>query len=63
MTIEGLARRDRMVIGGTLDRSIPVAVVLAGGYAANVTDTVCIQAGTAKVAKEELGSRGWVSPS
>ena len=55
LTLEGLARRDRMVIGGALDRAMPVAVVLAGGYAANVTDTVCIQAGTAKVAKRRSG--------
>jgi acetoin utilization deacetylase AcuC-like enzyme len=62
LTFEGLARRDRLVIGGALDRTIPVAVVLAGGYASNVTDTVYIQAGTAKVAKEALASRAWGHP-
>jgi acetoin utilization deacetylase AcuC-like enzyme len=59
LTFEGLARRDRMVIDAALGRNVPVAIVLAGGYAANVTDTVYIQAATAKVAREELLCRTW----
>jgi acetoin utilization deacetylase AcuC-like enzyme len=57
LTLEGLAKRDRMVIDAALEHAGAVAIVLAGGYAANVTDTVCIQAGTAKVAKAALEQR------
>jgi acetoin utilization deacetylase AcuC-like enzyme len=35
-----------------LSHKIPVAVVLAGGYAQSVEDTITIHANTAAVAKE-----------
>ena len=54
LTLEGLAKRDRMVIDTGLAHTAAVAIVLAGGYAANVADTVYIQAGTAKMAKAAL---------
>jgi acetoin utilization deacetylase AcuC-like enzyme len=57
LTLEGLARRDRIVIDAALEHAGAVAIVLAGGYAANVADTVYIQARTAKVAKEALDER------
>jgi acetoin utilization deacetylase AcuC-like enzyme len=57
LTLEGLARRDRLVLDRALEHAGAVAVVLAGGYAANVADTVCIQANTAKVAKTALDER------
>jgi acetoin utilization deacetylase AcuC-like enzyme len=44
--------RDRLVIWTALARRIPVAVVLAGGYAENVEDTITIHANTAAVARE-----------
>ena len=54
LTFDGLMERDRLVIGTALGRGIPVAIVLAGGYAQNVEDTVTIHANTAAVAKELL---------
>jgi acetoin utilization deacetylase AcuC-like enzyme len=54
LTFEGLMERDRLVIHTALTQNIPVAIVLAGGYAANVEETITIHANTAKVAKELL---------
>ena len=54
LTFEGLMERDRMVIWTAMTHKIPVAVVLAGGYAANVEDTVTIHANTAEVVKQLL---------
>ena len=38
----GLAERDRMVFAAAAEHDLPVAVVMAGGYAADVNDTVDI---------------------
>ena len=46
LTMDGLRRRDRMVLEAAADRRIPVAVVLAGGYASQLEDTVAIHTGT-----------------
>jgi acetoin utilization deacetylase AcuC-like enzyme len=54
VTFEGLMERDRMVIRTALAHGIGVAIVLAGGYAQNVQDTIVIHANTAMVAKETL---------
>ena len=54
LTFEGLMARDRLVIGRAIREQIPVAIVLAGGYAASVEDTITIHANTARVAKEEV---------
>lgn len=43
---EGLGQRDRMVFEACRQRRIPVAVVLAGGYAFRLEDTVAIHAAT-----------------
>ncbi len=43
---EGLRRRDRMVFEACRQRRIPVAVVLAGGYALRLEDTVGIHVAT-----------------
>jgi acetoin utilization deacetylase AcuC-like enzyme len=40
VTKKGLARRDCLVLGACRDRSIPVALTMAGGYARRVDDTV-----------------------
>jgi acetoin utilization deacetylase AcuC-like enzyme len=40
VTKKGLAERDRLVLEACLDRGIPVAVTMAGGYAHRVEDTV-----------------------
>ena len=46
LTLDGLRRRDRMVFDAAGDRGIPVAVVLAGGYAFRLEDTVAIHTAT-----------------
>jgi acetoin utilization deacetylase AcuC-like enzyme len=58
LTLEGLMERDRLVIGEALRRGVPVAIVLAGGYARYVEDTVTIHANTAAVARDILEKRG-----
>jgi acetoin utilization deacetylase AcuC-like enzyme len=55
LTFDGLKERDRLVISKALTRHVPVAIVLAGGYAQSVEDTVTIHANTAEVAREVLG--------
>jgi acetoin utilization deacetylase AcuC-like enzyme len=59
LTFDGLMERDRMVIWTALTHHAPVAVVLAGGYAYSVEDTVTIHANTAAAAKEVLEKVGW----
>jgi acetoin utilization deacetylase AcuC-like enzyme len=57
LTMEGLRERDRLVIEASLDRGAAVAVVLAGGYARDVRDTVAIHCNTAREAREALLAR------
>lgn len=52
LTKEGLKERDRIVIEGARRLKIPVVIVLAGGYAADVEDTVAIHLNTIKVAQK-----------
>jgi acetoin utilization deacetylase AcuC-like enzyme len=52
LTLDGLARRDRMVLSSVLRHGAAAAVVLAGGYAFEVWDTVTIHSNTARIAKE-----------
>jgi acetoin utilization deacetylase AcuC-like enzyme len=59
LTFDGLKDRDRLVIHAALTLPAPVAIVLAGGYALNVEDTVTIHANTAAVACEVLRKVGW----
>ena len=67
LTLEGLMERDRLVIRTSLMQGVPVAIVLAGGYAQSVEDTITIHLNTAAVAKEvleKLGvSGGWRNQS
>lgn len=46
LTTDGLRRRDRMVFAEVRRRGISIAVVLAGGYAIRLEDTVSIHAAT-----------------
>jgi acetoin utilization deacetylase AcuC-like enzyme len=59
LTLEGLKARDRLVLEEALQGGIPVAIVLAGGYAIDLEDTVAIHVNTARVACEVLGRAGW----
>jgi acetoin utilization deacetylase AcuC-like enzyme len=54
LTFDGLRERDRLVMWTALTHKIPVAIVLAGGYARRVEDTITIHANTAAVAKDVL---------
>lgn len=47
---EGLRERDRLVLGACRDRGIPVAVVMSGGYASIIDDTVDIHLATVRTA-------------
>jgi acetoin utilization deacetylase AcuC-like enzyme len=46
LTKAGLAKRDELVIAAARDSHVPIVVVLAGGYAADVRDTVDIHVNT-----------------
>jgi acetoin utilization deacetylase AcuC-like enzyme len=46
LSLTGLRERDRLVFRAFLPRGIPVAVLLAGGYARDLADTVAIHAAT-----------------
>ena len=56
LTQAGLRARDELVLDRAGAAGVPVAVCLAGGYAADVRDTVAINLATARaVAARELG--------
>lgn len=52
LTIEGLKRRDELVLRVAKERGVPVMVTFAGGYARRVDDTVTIHCNTVLAAKE-----------
>ena len=54
LTKDGLGKRDSFVYGTAKNYQIPVAVVLAGGYAVKKEDTVDIQFNTIKTAVESF---------
>ncbi len=49
LTINGLKDRDKLIFGLAREKKIPIACVLAGGYAVDVKDTVGIHTNTIKV--------------
>ena len=49
LTLEGLERRDELVVNECLQRAIPLAAVLAGGYAADTAQTVAAHRATCRV--------------
>ena len=55
LTREGLRRRDRLVIGTVAAAGIPLVVVLAGGYARKLEDTVAIHMATIEEAAAAAG--------
>lgn len=50
LTIDGLTRRDALVMGYAQRNQVPTAVTLAGGYARKLEDTVSIHVNTIKAA-------------
>lgn len=58
LTVEGLKKRDEMVIQSAHQKNIPIIAVLAGGYAENIDDTVEIHCNTARVFSELYKQQG-----
>lgn len=52
LTKNGLAARDRLVLDACIKRELPVAVVMGGGYANPVEDTVAIHFQTITIAAD-----------
>jgi len=57
VTKEGLVDRDRLVFDLCSEAGVPVAVVMSGGYARNVGDTVDIHFATVREASRRVASR------
>ena len=55
LTFEGLERRDAMVIEGCREVGIPVAITIAGGYGAEIRETVRIHVATSRIARSFAG--------
>ncbi len=55
LTIEGLRKRDELVITYAHKNNLPMIAVLGGGYAQELTDTVEIHCNTARVMFEVYG--------
>ena len=55
LTIEGLRRRDAIVLDGLRQAKVPTVVALAGGYARQQDDTVEIHCNTLREAKRVAG--------
>ncbi len=54
LTHDGLQRRDAMVLEMCRDVALPVTITIAGGYGANINDTVEVHTNTARVATSFL---------
>lgn len=52
ITMDGLKKRDEMIIEACVKSNIPIIIALAGGYARETEDTVNIHLNTAKVMME-----------
>ncbi len=57
LTKEGLRARDRMVLEAMTRARVPVVIVLAGGYARNIEDTVAIHVATIEEAVRATKAR------
>jgi acetoin utilization deacetylase AcuC-like enzyme len=57
LSLAGLMERDRRVFQAARDAGVPVAVTLAGGYAARTADTVEIHVNTVRAAAMVYGTR------
>jgi acetoin utilization deacetylase AcuC-like enzyme len=57
LTMEGLARRDALVMDYARKYKCPLVITLAGGYARCVQDTVAIHVGTILAASNAAGKK------
>jgi len=62
LTLEGLRERDALVLGACRERGVPVAILLAGGYAEDTADTVEIHVQTAREARRCLDATRAAAP-
>ncbi len=51
LTIDGLCRRDEMVLQFARDAGVPIVTTMSGGYAADIDDTVEIHCNTIRAVK------------
>lgn len=51
LTFDGLMRRDALVLESARAIGVPVAIAIAGGYGADIDDTVRVHVNTARVAR------------
>ena len=58
LTMDGLTRRDALVLGYAQRNLVPTAVTLTGGYARKVEDTVSIHVNTIKAAIQAAQRQG-----
>jgi acetoin utilization deacetylase AcuC-like enzyme len=54
LTFDGLMRRDALVLEAARSIGVPVAIAIAGGYGADIRDTVRVHVNTARVARSFL---------
>ena len=52
LTIDGLKKRDELMLRVAKERGVPIMITYAGGYARRVEDTVTIHCNTVLAAKE-----------
>ncbi len=52
LTLAGLSRRDRLVIGGARDRRVPLVITMGGGYSNPIEHTVAAHAQTFRIAAD-----------
>jgi acetoin utilization deacetylase AcuC-like enzyme len=52
LSFDGLAARDEMVLAACRQRTVPVAISMAGGYARDIDDTVSIHCRTVLTARQ-----------
>ncbi|MEP6850923.1 MAG: histone deacetylase [Acidobacteriota bacterium] len=52
MTIDGLRRRDEIVLAFARNAGVPIVTTMSGGYAADIEDTVEIHCNTIRTAKK-----------
>lgn len=55
VSMEGLWRRDREVLARAAQHGLPVAVLMAGGYARPIEGTVEVQTGTVRIVADAAG--------
>ncbi|MDJ0976595.1 MAG: histone deacetylase [Planctomycetota bacterium] len=57
VSLEGLARRDSLVLGGLAARGVPAVLTLGGGYAEPIEESIQAHVGTYRAATEVLARR------